>query len=369
MRDATSRRTAGGRGSRRGAPGMPPGTLLERSGASPSRVVLRRFGPDLFEETTPSDTAELVRLLRDRSSTLWVEVTGLADTDTIAAVGRECGVHSLSLEDVLDPNQRAKVEQFEAYTFVVMTALSIAERVESHPLSIILADGLVVTLQDVETGALEPVRRRLQQASGRIRARGADYLAYAMIDSVVDHYFPVMEKYDDRLEHVEETVFEVGDADPIELTRHARRDLQTIRRAVWPAREVVLGLMREDTPRISQETRVHLRDCYDHLAQLHDMVEVSREIVAGLLETYISRVSLASNEVMKVLTVIATIFIPLTFIAGVYGMNFDPGSSPWNMPELDWRWGYPVVLALMAVVAGGSLLYFRRRGWLGGRRR
>jgi magnesium transporter len=305
--------------------------------------------------------------MRDPSCRLWVEVTGLADTAAVAAIGRAFELHELSLEDALDPSQRGKVEHCDHYTLVVLKTLALAEHVEASQLSIFLGDGFVVTFQDRDDPALEPVRERLRHARGRIRSRGADYLAYALIDSVIDHYFPVVERFDDQLEEVEDAVLEERGADPIDLARGARQDLQTIRHAVWPARDVVTSLLDEDGSQVTDETRRHLRDCYDHVVQLQEMIECSREIAASLLESYISKVSLRTNETMRVLTVIATIFIPLTFITGLYGMNFNPRSSPLNMPELDWYWGYPFSLLVMLAAVAGSLLYFRAKGWFVGR--
>lgn len=346
------------------APGLPPGTVTPRAGARPTHVVVRVFGPDACTEHEIADPAALGPL-REGPDCLWVEVTGLADPQAILAVGRAFGLHDLSIEDVLDPAQRPKTELYDDYVFVVLRTLAMAEQVESSPLCLFLGDRFVVTLQDVDGSDLAPVRERLRHGRGTVRARGADYLAYALIDSVVDHYFPVIEAFDDHLEQVEDEVLEARGSDPIDLARLARRDLQTIRHAVWPARDVLAALLRDDVARVTAQTRVYLRDCYDHLIQLQEMVEASREVAASLLESYISRVGLTTNEVMRLLTVIATIFIPLTFIAGVYGMNFNPERSPLNMPELDWYWGYPFSLVLMAVVALACLWYFQRKGWFG----
>lgn len=352
---------------KQGDPGAPPGTLLGRADAKPSRVVLWKFGPSTFEETLLENVDALVPA-HDASHCLWVEVTGLADTKTVAALGRAFGLHELSLEDVFDPAQRPKVEHYEEYTFVVLKTLRMAQRVEAHQLNIFVGEHFVVTLQDGDDPAIEPIRERLRSGRGRIRSGAPDYFAYALIDTVIDHYFPVIEGFDDGLELVEDAVLESDSADAVDLARRARHDLQTIRHAVWPAREVVTALLREDVTRVSDETRMHLRDCYDHVVQLQEMVEASREIAASLLEAYLSRVSLRTNDIMKVLTMIATIFIPLTFLTGLYGMNFNPRSSPLNMPELDWYWGYPATLLVMLVVAVGWLLFFRSKGWFGRRK-
>ena len=349
---------------RQATPGAPPGTLVRHAAAEPSRVVVRTFGPDTFDERRLVSVDDLPSL-RDPSHCLWVDVVGLADVAAITAIGRTFGFHDLSLEDALDQVQRPKVEHFEDYSFVVLKTLATSQHVEARQICIFFGEHFVVTLQDDERSDLEPVRARLRHAQGRIRTRGADYLAYALIDSVIDHYFVALEAFDDHLENVEDAVLAATTVDPIDLARQARQDLQTIRHAVWPARDVVASLLHGDVARVTDETRVYLRDCYDHIVQLQEMVESSREIAASLLEAYISRVSLRTNDVMKVLTVIATIFIPLTFITGLYGMNFDSTRSPFNMPELNWYWGYPFALGLMLSTVVGSLLYFRRKGWFG----
>lgn len=346
------------------SPGSPAGTLPVTPDAKPPRIVARTYGPGSFEERVLASPDELSSL-RAADRCLWVDITGLADASAIAAIGEAFDLHELSLEDVLDPAHRPKVEEYDDYTFIVLKNLLTTEPVEAHPLSLFVGDDFLLTLEDVESPALEPVRDRLRRGRGKIRSRGVDFLAYALIDSVIDHYFPVVEASDDRLESIEEAVLEARTVDPIDLARSARQDLQTIRRTVWPAREVVTTLLREDATRISDDTRVHLRDCYDHLVQLQELLDAAREIAANLLEAYISRVSLRTNEVMRVLTVIATVFIPLTFLTGLYGMNFNPRTSPLNMPELNWYWGYPFSLALMLVAAAASLLYFKKKGWFG----
>lgn len=350
------------------APGAPPGTLVRYAEAQPSRITVRRFGPDTFDETILARIDDLAAL-RDPAVCLWVDVVGLADVDAITSIGGTFGVHDLSLEDVLDPGQRAKVEPFEDYTFVVLKMLAMGQAVEARQLCVFFGEGFVVTLQEAEHADLDPVRERLRHGRGKIRTRGADYLAYALIDAVIDHYFVVLEAFDDYLEHVEDLVLDATTGDPIDLARQARQDLQMIRHAIWPARDAVVTLLGDDMTHVTDETRVYVRDCYDHLVQLQEMVEASREIAASLLEAYISRVSLRTNDVMKVLTVIATVFIPLTFITGLYGMNFNPARSPLNMPELNWYWGYPFALLLMVGAVAGSLLYFRRQGWFGSRGR
>lgn len=349
-------------------PGVPPGTLEASAREGAPVVTVRRFGPETFEEETLSDLEALGRY-RESAQPVWIDVVGLADTAALAAIGDAFGLHPLSLEDVLDPSQRPKTEHYDTYTFVVLRTLVGSERAEVGQVSLFLGDGFLVTFVEAESPGLEPVRERLRRGRGRIRSHGVDYLAYALVDSIIDHYFPVLEEFDDRLELLEDEVLEAEAAGTVDLVRSARQDLQTIRHVIWPTREAVAGLLRDDVEVVRPETRIYLRDCQDHIHQLQDMVEASREIAASLLEAYLSSVSLRTNEAMRVLTVAATIFIPLTFITGVYGMNFNPGRSPLNMPELNWYWGYPFSLALMLGTAAGLVLFCVRRGWFGDRRR
>jgi magnesium transporter len=346
--------------------GAPPGSLTTRRGANPSRVVARRYGVGEFEELIVFDPAQLADV-RQRAGYVWVEVTGLADAALISGIGRSFGLHVLSVEDMFDPTQRAKVEFFDDHTFVVLNTLSAGETVQAQLLGLFFGERFVVSVEDAANEAFEPVRQRLRRGQGKIRERAADYLAYALIDTVIDHYFPVVEAFDDRLEQVEEAILAASSEAPMDLARGVRPELRTLRHAVGPAREVITSLIREDLAPITDETRLHLRDCYDHIIQLQEMVEASREIAASLLDVYVSAVSLRTNAIMKVLTIIATIFIPLTFITGLYGMNFDTRSSPLNMPELRWYWGYPFALVLMLGTSVASLLYFRSKGWLGKR--
>lgn len=338
------------------------GSPAPRAVLCPSEVVVHRIRADALEEHRLTAAKELASL-RDPSWLLWIEVTGLSDVHLLETIAHEFHLHELSLEDVLDPSQRGKAEHYENYTFVVMKTLSISERIEAHSLSAFLGDGFVLTVQDVDSGVLDAVRSRLRAPNAKLRRCGGDYLAYAILDAVIDHYFPVLEEFDDHLESVEDAVLEQRGLDPIDLARAARQDLQVIRHAVWPARDIVTALLREDVERVSDDTRLHLRDCYDHITKIQEMIESSREIAASLLESYLSRVSLRTNEIMRLLTVISTVFIPLTFIVGVYGMNFNPASSPLNMPELNAYWGYPLCLLTMFITAVGTLLYFRRKGW------
>jgi magnesium transporter len=224
---------------------------------------------------------------------------------------------------------------------------------------------LLITFQEREGDCLDPVRRRIRDGGGQVRTAPADYLAYCVLDAVVDAYYPLLEAVGDTVEELERSIVERPGPESVVAVRELKKDLLIARKAVWPLREALHTLIRDPLPRISDETRVYLRDCLDHCAQIIDMIETDRELVTGLMDIYMSSVSNRMNEIMKVLTIFAAIFIPLTFIAGIYGMNFNPDASPWNMPELKARYGYPLALGIMASTALIMLLYFRRKKWIG----
>lgn len=238
-------------------------------------------------------------------------------------------------------------------------------RLETEQVAMALGRGFVVTFQEVPGDSFDPVRRRLRSSGGQIRQRGPDYLAYALIDAAIDAFFPVLELIGEQVEELEDDVVARPGNRQVARIHDLKRNLLTARRALWPLRDMVNALLREDSPLIDQQTLIYLRDCHDHASQLIDMIETYREICSGLVDIHLSSASNRMNEVMKVLTVIATIFIPLTFIVGVYGMNFDPAAGPLSMPELGWRYGYPASLLLMAAIAAGLLMWFRSKGWIG----
>jgi magnesium transporter len=239
----------------------------------------------------------------------------------------------------------------------------VEEKLASEQISIIFGPNYVLTLQEVPGDSFDPVRERIRHGKGRIRGRGSDYLAYALIDALTDEFFPVLEHFGERVEALEDALLERPGPATLHEIHDIKRELLALRRAAWPERELLNAMMRNDSELITADTKIYLRDCYDHVVQAMDMIETYRELASGMLDVYLSSVSNRMNEVMKVLTIIATIFIPLTFIAGIYGMNFDPDRSPLNMPELRWYYGYPFSLALMAVVALALVYYFRRKGW------
>lgn len=355
--------------SHRAPVGAAPGAFRIDPSAPRPVIDVMAYGPDDFLAEEVRDLSRLEALMA-AWPVVWVNVCGLGDEAILNRLKTLFALHPLALADVVNVAQRAKVEPYGDLLFIVTRMATVQEhKLDTEQMSLFLGRRFVLTFQEHVGDCLDPVRDRIRHNAGRIRSLGTDFLAYSLLDAVIDAYYPLLEQYGEWLEELEDEVVRRPDADAIQRVRGARRDMLTLRRALWPQRDAVNVLLRDPLPLVADETRIYLRDCYDHVSQLIDIIETQRELAAGLQDVYLSTVSNRMNEVMKVLTVISTIFIPLTFIAGVYGMNFDPDRSPWNMPELRWAWGYPAVLLVMAAVAGGMLLHFRRRGWLGGRRR
>jgi magnesium transporter len=344
-------------------PGTAPGTLHIEIEPRVERVRIHVicYGPDHLDEREVASVAELLPYRQGRHK-VWINVEGV-DPHVVAELGEMFGLHPLALEDVINTGQRPKRDEYEGHYFLVMRSLTLNERLDSEQISNFLGESYVITIQEVPGDSFDPVRARLRSGAGRMRKRGPDYLMYALIDALVDEFFPILEVMGERLEDLENEVVEEPRPATMQAIHHSKRDLLVLRRAAYPQREVIHSLAREETPLVSRETRLYLRDTYDHTIQVMDIVETYRELVSGMVDIYLSSLSNKLNEVMKVLTIIATLFIPLTFIAGIYGMNFDPDTSPWNMPELRWYWGYPMSLALMGVTAAVLIMYFRRKGW------
>lgn len=357
-RKATKRRRL-----QRPPPGAKPGTIAIPSDASPSLIRLMACSPDVCRDEVVDAPAEL-RLRPGEARVTWLNVDGVGSSATIEAVGRLTGLHLLTVADICNVYQRPKVEEYDDYLYFVIRMPHADGSITTEQISLCLKADLLATFQERPGDCFDPIRARIRETNSRICQRGPDYLAYTLIDAVIDAYFPVLESIADRLEHLEDRVFEARDEHILAEIHGIRHDLVTLRRAVWPLRDPLNLLLRGETKLVTPETRVYLRDCYDHLVQIIDLIESHREICASLMDVYLSQLSQRTNEVMKVLAIIGTVFMPLTFIAGVYGMNFNREVSPLNMPELDWFWGYPAVLALMACVATGTLWLFRRFGWI-----
>lgn len=349
--------------SRRTPPGALPGTIAVDQAAPRPSIHVIAYGPDAVEEHDVADAGQLGQFIRCHPVT-WINVDGLGDAETIRRIGELFHLHPLSLEDVANVHQRAKIEDYGNYLFVVARMFQPAARLETDQVSMFLGKDFVITFQEFPGDCLDPVRDRIRRGKGRIRQSGSDALAYAVLDAIVDAYFPLLERYGERLDRLDSRMGETLPRDAIQELHELRSDLLLVRRAVWPFRDAVGALSREPNDLISDATRVYLRDCYDHTVQIIDLVETCREMCSDLRDFYLSAVNNHMSEIMKVLTIIATIFMPLSFLAGVYGMNFHTEASPWNMPELNWAFGYPFALGLMAGVAGLQMLYFWRRGWL-----
>ena len=343
--------------------GLAPGTLIhvgeERDG--PIVVRLTHYTPDAeLEERVISDPAELLAY-RDRAGVTWVDVTGIHDVDLVAEIGEVFGLHPLLLEDVVHARQRPKTEEYDDHLYLVLKMLRCeeeGERVDVEQVSVIVGERYVITFQETPVDTFDQIRARLRERTRRIRKAGADYLAYALVDSIVDNYFTVLETIADRIEAAEDELIEAPDEDALTEIFRLKRTLVYLRRAVWPLRDAVGALVRGETRFVKKATLPFLRDLHDHALRAVDLIETYRDMVGGMVDIYMSSVSNRMNDVMRVLTVIATIFIPLTFIAGVYGMNFD------HMPELHWPWGYYAVWGVMVAVAIALLMFFRRRRWL-----
>lgn len=354
---------------RRTTPGTSPGTLTVDPNAPKPSVHVIAYEAGGCVERHFSTVRELDALpeLLEHYSVVWVSVAGLGDAEMVQRLGELFHLHRLALEDVLNNHQRPKVEQYGDHLFIVARMLEGGARLETDQLGMFLGQKFVVTFQNTPGDCLDPVRERIRRGRGIIRTAGSDYLAYAILDAVVDYYFPTLEIFGEEIESLEESLISNVDRSVLARIHDVKSRLLMVRRAVWPLREALHVLIRDPVPVIQDATRIYLRDCSDHTFQIVDLVETYRELASSLMDLYHSALSNRMNEIMQVLTVIATIFIPLTFIVGVYGMNFDTKVSPWNMPELEWYWGYPAVWAVMLALAGGMLLFFRHRGWLGGK--
>ncbi len=352
-------------------PGLAPGTLTVDPAAPKPVIKIFGFGPetdaDKVDEKVVEDPEE-IRGVMDKWPIVWVDVVGLGDLETIRRLGEIFNLHRLALEDVINVNQRPKAEEYDDHLFMVARSMLRDTALGSEQISIFFGKGFVLTFQERIGDSFEGVRERLRKGKGRLRV-AADHLVYALLDSIVDYNFPLLESYGERLEKLELETLEKPDISTLTEIHDVKRDLLMLRKAVWPLRELVNSLVRDYEDHFPGETQLFLRDCYDHVVEVMDLIESYREIASGLVDLYLSNISNRMNDVMKVLTLIATIFIPLGFIAGLYGMNFDHSVSPWNMPELFLPFGYPMALGMMTTVAAGMVYYFWKKGWIGGKRK
>ncbi len=341
---------------------QPPGTLVHVGEKKSETVTLNliRYNKDILEEKKMEDPCECLSE-KDFKGVCWVNVCGIHDIHTIESIGNNFNIHPLVQEDILNTFHRPKFEESEEYLFLVLKMLIYnpgAKDVISEQVSFVLGPNFLVTFQEQEGDVFNPVRERLRKALGRVRKMGPDYLLYALMDAVVDNYFLVLEAIGEDLEILEDQLLGNPTPEVLQSVHKLKREMIFLRKAVWPLREVLNGLQKTVSKLVKNNTKMYIRDIYDHTIQVIETVETYRDMVAGLQDLYLSSVSNKMNEVMKVLTIIATIFIPLTFIAGIYGMNFE------FMPELKWKNGYFIVWGIMAVVTLGMVFYFKRKKWL-----
>jgi len=349
-------------------PGSSPGHFQVDPDAAPTRVSVISYGPDSFDEREVEKVDDINAVL-DAYPVTWVNVNGLGDADTIAKLGAYFELHPLALEDVVHVPQRAKAEDYQGQMFVISHMAHLgdgsAAMIELEQLSMIFGKGYVVTFQERGGDCFERVRERIRDGRARIRGSGADYLAYALLDAAIDSLLPLLEALDHRLLELEDqALYDTDSGVALEL-KEMKRSVHLLYRSVFPNRDSLTRLLRDESGLIAAETKLFLRDVQDHASQAIDLLQDAREMARDLTDLHQAALSNRLNDVMKFLTVFATIFIPLGFIAGLYGMNFDTEISPWNMPELHWFYGYPFALALMTGVAGSLLGFFWYKGWLG----
>lgn len=349
---------------RRTEPGAAPGTLVDDPKRGRPTIHVFEYNEHGLKETDIEDVREIPAMLSP-DQIVWIDIEGIGDAGLIRQMGEMFKLHPLALEDVVHVHQRAKVEEFVDHMYVVTRMYSPAEDLQFEQVSMFIGQGWLLTFQDRPGDCFGAVRDRLRKDRGNIRKSGADYLAYCLIDATIDDYFPLLEAYGEKLDSIEETLAARWDSATMRKLHHARRDLLTLRRVLWPHRDMISALLRGQHSLIASQTLLYLRDCYDHTIQLIDVAETFRETCTDLRELYLSEINQQTSEITKVLTFIATLFLPISFIAGMYGMNFDPAASPWNMPELKWFLGYPFALGLMFFTEIGFLWYFWRRGWFG----
>ncbi|MDA3812780.1 MAG: magnesium/cobalt transporter CorA [Candidatus Cloacimonetes bacterium] len=341
--------------------GLPPGTLIHvgKERSEETKITIIDYDEKHFEEMGVRKVEECFPF-KDKPSVTWVNIDGVHNIDVIEAIGKHFGVHPLVLEDIVNTRQRPKMEDFGDYIFVVLKMIYYKEKedvIKSEQVSLITGPNFVISFQEIEGDIFNSIRDRLRDSKGRIRKMGADYLAYTLMDSIVDNYFVILETLGEKIEDMEDELMTNPTPETVQLIHNQKKDLIFLRKSVWPLREVLSGLERSESALIHKSTRVYFRNVYDHTIQVMDAVETSRDMLSGMLDIYLSSVSNKMNEVMKVLTIIATIFIPLTFIAGIYGMNFQ------YMPELGWRWGYFAVVFVMFVIGISMVSFFKRKKW------
>ena len=348
-------------------PGSLPGTIAISPQAKTPKITLIDYNQNQYEYLTDL-TLDQCGAYLDPESISWFDIAGLGDKSTLQKLAQVFDLHSLVLENVVNVPQRPKLEDRQEQLVIITQMANLKPHTAGfwlEQVSFVLGKNYLLTVQEEpERDCFEPIRDRLKRNRGIIRQQGTDYLTYALWDAIIDGYFPVLEAYGEKIELLEDEV--IGQPNDHTLTKiyQIRRELLILRRGIWSQRDAINTLIRDGHPLIDEQVLIYFKDCYDHTVQIIDMIETYRELASGLMDIYLSAVNNKMNEVIKLLTVISSIFIPLTFIAGIYGMNFNTDVSAWNMPELNWYWGYPFCLGIMLAIALGLIIYFWRRGWL-----
>jgi magnesium transporter len=345
-----------------------PGSILVPPGAQATLLRVTCYGPDKIVDK-PNCTVGQIRELRGKFPVMWIDASGLEDAATIEQLGELLNLHRLALEDMMTVPQRSKVEEYPGHLYAVTQVPTYTDDLTTEQVSMFAGRDFVVSWREAAGSVFDIVRKRLQVTGGVTRSAGVDYLLYALLDAVIDSYFPALEGLGTAIDDLDDHIEDAADASVIPRMSDVRHDVRQLRRIVWPLRDAIDDLVRSPPDLIQHDTLIHLRDCHDHAIMIMDTLENYRDAGSDLRDYYSTAITNRLNEIMKVLTIISTIFMPLSFIAGVYGMNFHTGESRWNMPELGWKYGYVFSLLLMAAVAGGQLYFFWRKGWLGGKRR
>lgn len=342
--------------------GLQPGTLVhvgEKKIEAP-RITIFDYDETNLHEKEVKKIEECFPFM-DTSTVTWINIDGLHEVKIIEKIGNQLNIHPLVLEDIVHTGQRPKIEDFESYIYIVLKMLSYQDQnddIKEEQLSLILGANFVISFQEAVGDVFDYVRESIRGGKTRIRKGKADYLTYALMDAVVDNYFIILEKLEDKIEALEAELLNEPKPETLQQIYGLKRKLISLRKSIWPLREIINSFEREDSTLIQESTRVYLKDVYDHAIRVIEIIETFRDMVTGMLDTYLSSLSFRMNEVMKLLTIIATIFIPLSFIAGIYGMNFE------FLPELKWHWGYPVVWAVMVTLAALMVIYFHKKRWL-----
>jgi magnesium transporter len=342
--------------------GLPPGTPVYVGERKDEKIKISIIDYDETQyQEKEAKTIEECFPFKDSPTVTWINIDGIHEVNIIEKVGKHFDLHPLIMEDIVNTEQRPKMEDFGHYVYVVLRMLYFDEEeheVKGEQVSLVLGENIVISFQEKEGDIFNPIRERIRNNKGRIRKMGADYLAYSLLDTIVDNYFTILEKLGDRIEEMEERLVSDPRPETLQEIHKLKREMIFLRKSVWPLREVINGLERGESSLVHKASRIYLRDVYDHTIQVIDTVETFRDMLSGMHDTYLSSISNRMNEIMKVLTIIATIFIPLTFIAGVYGMNFK------FMPELEWRWAYFIVWLVIVIVAAYMVIFFKKKKWL-----